>query len=146
MKLLIIIGDRGSGCFFKNFFKSKSTNSNTRSSRLSLGKYFTFNNLIMFSLGVRMNTVDFSDWKIGVPGTVMSPITGLAIAIPVGLLLGIAGVDRQQLIIFGALPPAVLNFLFAEKYGQEPRQVAAMVLMGNMSAVIVIPAVLYFVL
>ncbi|MGB1110139.1 MAG: AEC family transporter [Gammaproteobacteria bacterium] len=102
--------------------------------------------LMLFSLGVRMTGVDMTDWKIGMVGAIMSPLTGLIIAIPVGLALGIEGVDWAQLIIFAALPPAVLNFMFAEKYGQEPRKVAAIVLMGNMVAILVIPATLLVVL
>jgi predicted permease len=51
-----------------------------------------------------------------------------------------------QLIVFAALPPAVLNFMLAERYGIEPRKVAAVVLMGNMMSLLVLPAVLLFVL
>ena len=41
-----------------------------------------------------------------------------------------------MLLVFGALPPAVLNFLFAERYKQEPQRVASIVLIGNLAALI----------
>ena len=45
-------------------------------------------------------------------------------------------------ILFGALPPAVLNFMVAERYNQEPAKVASMVLISNMASAIVIPIAL----
>ena len=50
------------------------------------------------------------------------------------------------LVIFGALPPAVLNFMLAERYDQEPQNVASIVMLGNLASLIVIPLALAFVL
>ncbi len=46
----------------------------------------------------------------------------------------------------GALPPAVLNYMFAERYNQEPDKVASMVLIGNLAAVVFLPLALALVL
>ena len=51
-----------------------------------------------------------------------------------------------MLFVFGALPPAVLNFLFAERYRQEPQRVASIVLIGNLAALIFLPLALAWVL
>ena len=51
-----------------------------------------------------------------------------------------------MLLVFGALPPAVLNFLFAERYKQEPQRVASIVLIGNIAALIFLPLALALVL
>ena len=48
--------------------------------------------------------------------------------------------------MFAALPPAVLNFMLAERYNVEPHKVAAIVLLGNLASLAVIPAVLLLVL
>ncbi len=45
-------------------------------------------------------------------------------------------------VIFGALPPAVLNYVFAERYRQEPGKVASMVMLGNLGALLFIPIAL----
>jgi hypothetical protein len=37
--------------------------------------------------------------------------------------------------VFGALPPAVLNYVFAERYRQEPDKVASIVMIGNVADV-----------
>jgi predicted permease len=102
--------------------------------------------LMLFALGVRMTGVDLSDWRIGLAGAVLCPLTGLAIALPLTTLMPWPPMQAAQLIVFAALPPAVLNFMLAERYDIEPRKVAAVVLLGNLASLLVIPAVLWFVL
>lgn len=102
--------------------------------------------LLLFTLGVRLITVDFSAWRIGVTGAVLSPLAGILIAYAAQQLLHLDTEQFVYLIIFGALPPAVLNYIVAEQYNQEPKQVASIVLLGNMGALLFIPATLVFVL
>lgn len=102
--------------------------------------------LMLFSLGVRMLTIDFGDWQIGLLGALLCPITGLVIAIPYSLLVPLDGSQAAVLLLFSALPPAVLNFMVAERYHQEPQRVASIVLIGNFASILVIPVVLWFIL
>jgi len=102
--------------------------------------------LMLFALGVRMTGVDLHDWRIGLAGALICPLSGLLIALAVGLVLGLEGMQKAQLLVFGALPPAVLNYMLAEQFNQEPRQVASIVLMGNLASLLFIPAVLWLVL
>ena len=102
--------------------------------------------LLLFSLGVRMNDVSFRDWKIPVGAAILRPLAGLLIALGVVRLLGLEGQQAAMLTVFGALPPAVLNFLFAERYRQEPEKVAALVLIGNLFALLSLPLALGLVL
>ena len=37
------------------------------------------------------------------------------------------------------MPPAVMQYLLAERYQQEPERVAAMILLGNALAVVFVP-------
>ena len=58
------------------------------------------------------------------------------------LLSPVLGLDQSQqglLILFGCLPPAVLNFMVAEQYKQEPGKVASIVLIGNVLSVLFVP-------
>ncbi|MEE3288559.1 MAG: AEC family transporter, partial [Pseudomonadota bacterium] len=52
----------------------------------------------------------------------------------------------RQLLLYCALPPAVLVYLVAEQYQQEPQKVAALVGFGNIAAIVIVPAVLPFIL
>jgi predicted permease len=45
----------------------------------------------------------------------------------------------RLLLLFGCLPPAVLHFMVAERFRQEPGKVASIVLIGNMLAVLFVP-------
>ena len=102
--------------------------------------------LMLFALGVRMTGVDLADWRIGTVGALVSPLSGLLVAVPVVKLLSLSEQQAAQLLVFAALPPAVLNFMLAERYGIAPRQVAAIVLLGNMASLAVLPLVLLWVL
>jgi predicted permease len=67
---------------------------------------------------------------------------GLAVALPLAWALDLQGVARSQLLLFAALPPAVLQFILAERFNQEPEKVAAMVLSGNALALVFVPIAL----
>lgn len=98
--------------------------------------------LMLFALGVRMLDVDFSDWKLGALGAVACPASGLILAWPMVYLLDLQGLQVATLWIFAALPPAVLNYMLAEQYQQEPHKVASLVLIGNLGSLVVMPVVL----
>ena len=102
--------------------------------------------LMLFALGVRLIHIDWKDWKIGALGAIVSPLSGLMIALPLAWVMDLPPLQASMLIVFSALPPAVLNYMVAERYNQEPQLVASIVLLGNMAAVLVIPLVLAFVL
>lgn len=102
--------------------------------------------LLLFSLGVRMTDVSLGDWKVSLMGALARPVLGMAVAWGVVQALGIEGQQAAMLIVFGSLPPAVLNFLFAERYKQEPQRVASIVLVGNLAALIFLPVSLALVL
>jgi hypothetical protein len=95
--------------------------------------------LMLFSLGVRLTLLKWEDVPRGLLGAFARPVLGLAVALAVSALLGLEGIARAQLLLFGALPPAVMQFLLAERYQQEPERVAAMILLGNALAVLFVP-------
>ena len=102
--------------------------------------------LLLFSLGVRMISIDLNDWRIGSVAALICPLSGLAIGIPFVQLLPLPGEQASVLLLFSALPPAVLNFLVAERFNQEPEKVASIVLIANFASILVIPAVLWAIL
>ncbi len=102
--------------------------------------------LLLFSLGVRLADSRHADWKLGIAGVITTPLAGLLVALPLIRLIGMEGRDAAMLILFGALPPAVLNYIFAEQYRQEPERVASIVLIGNAASMLIIPLTLVWVL
>lgn len=102
--------------------------------------------LMLVALGVRLTDVDSSQWRIGVTGALLCPLTGLATAWAFIAVSGLTGAEAGVLWLFSVLPPAVLNYILAEHYRRGPAQVASIVVMGNAAALVTIPAALYFIL
>ena len=95
--------------------------------------------MMLLSLGVRLYEVSFDDWRIGVVGGIVCPLTGIAIAALLAPLLDLDPTQQGLLILFGSLPPAVLNFMVAEQFRQEPGKVASIVLIGNLLSIVFVP-------
>jgi predicted permease len=98
--------------------------------------------LVLFALGIRMNDVSTRDLKIAFLGAVWCPLVSLVIAFLLKPLLDLNPIQWSVFLLFAALPPAVLCFMLAEQYKQEPTRVASIVLIGNIAAIIWIPLAL----
>ncbi|MFP8777606.1 AEC family transporter [Hydrogenophaga sp. RWCD_12] len=98
--------------------------------------------MMLFALGVRLTSLTRAGLALGLLGALARPLIGLAIGIPLAWALGIEGAARGQLLLFAALPPAVMQFMLAERYHQEPDKVAAMIMLGNALAVVFVPLAL----
>jgi predicted permease len=72
-------------------------------------------------------------------GAAACPITGLIVAWLLDQVLGLTQEQRGQMYLFASLPPAVFSFMMAEQYKQEPDKVAAIVLLGNLAALVFVP-------
>jgi malate permease and related proteins len=102
--------------------------------------------LMLLALGVRMNDVKRKDFSMSLLAAAVCPVTGLIMA---GIAALIVPMTKEQIglvYLFGALPPAVLNFLVADYYKQEPEKVASIVLVGNIASIVFVPLGLLFAL
>jgi malate permease and related proteins len=95
--------------------------------------------MMLLSLGVRLADVRWNEWRLGIVGGVLRPVSGVVVAALVGRAMGLSTTQQGLLILFGCLPPAVLNFMVAEQFRQEPAKVASIVLIGNALAVAFVP-------
>lgn len=98
--------------------------------------------LMLFTLGVRMTATTLEGWHVGLVGAVLRPVAGVGLALAVGLALRLEPTQLGLLTLYGSLPPAVLNFLLAEEYRQDPQQVASIVLLGHLVSLVAVPAAL----
>lgn len=102
--------------------------------------------LMLFSLGAQLTYLKRSGLKIGLVSTATSLLTG-AIAFAVILwLIPLPHIEMQMMVLFTMLPPAVMNYLFAERYKLDGSAVAAMVLYGNVLSLFTMPILLWFAL
>lgn len=98
--------------------------------------------LMLFALGVRLTDARITAIGLGVFAAVMRPLIGMALAWGILQVVELPAREQALLLVFGALPPAVLNYIFAERYRQEPEKVASLVLIGNLAAVLFLPLAL----
>jgi len=61
-------------------------------------------------------------------------------------LIGAEGVNRQVLLLYGALPAAVVNFVLTEKYRQDPALAASIVVISTFISIFTIPVVFWLIL
>jgi hypothetical protein len=102
--------------------------------------------VMLLSLGVRMLDVKREDFSNSLLGAAVCPLTGLLIAGVAAIWLPMNKTQIGLVYLFGSLPPAVLNFLVADYYKQEPEKVASIVLVGNIASIVFIPFGLWFAL
>lgn len=98
--------------------------------------------MMLFALGVRLTALTRDGLAMGLLGALARPLIGLALGLPLAWAMGLEGAARGQLLLFAALPPAVMQFMMAERYRQEPDKVAAMIMLGNALAAVFVPLAL----
>ncbi|HEY5714777.1 MAG TPA: AEC family transporter, partial [Psychromonas sp.] len=102
--------------------------------------------LMLFSLGTQLTYLNRSGLKIGLLSTLSSLLTGAITFAVILLLIPLPHIELQMMVLFTMLPPAVMNYLFAERYKLDGSTVAAMVLYGNVLSLFTMPVLLWFAL
>lgn len=100
----------------------------------------------LFTLGVGFATFRIERWSTGIVGALLCPLSGLLVAWPLTRLLPLTAPMQGLLLLYSALPPAVMNYIFAEQYRQDPALVSAIVVGGNVASLVFVPLALYLAL
>ncbi|EGU35194.1 AEC family transporter [Vibrio scophthalmi] len=102
--------------------------------------------VMLLSLGAQMCNMRLSGLKIGLVCSIQSLATGAIAFAIIYWLIPLPTMQLQMMVLFAMLPPAVMNFLFAERFQISPSEVASMVLYGNFFSVLTLPILLTFAL
>ena len=97
----------------------------------------------LFTVGVGFATFRVERWSIGIVGAVLCPLSGLLIAWPLVQFLPMSKAMQGVLLLYAALPPAVMNYIFADRYQQDPGLVSAIVVVCNIASIVFVPLALY---
>ncbi len=97
----------------------------------------------LLTLGVSFTSFRVERWSVGVVGALLRPIAGLLIAWPLTRLLPLSEPMQGLLLLYSALPPAILTYVIADRYAQEPELVSAIVVLGNIASLAFVPLALY---
>lgn len=95
--------------------------------------------MMLLSLGARLSSSHVSDAKAGMMSTLISLGTRLIAALLILELLPLQGIERGAIILFACMPPAVFNFMLADRFNCEPNKVASMVIVGHVASLVFLP-------
>jgi predicted permease len=102
--------------------------------------------IMLISLGYRLHEVESIQWGHALGGALLRVVGGFAVANLAVFLIGAQGVNRQVLLLYGALPAAVINFVLTEKYRQDPALAASIVVISTALSLVSIPLVFWLIL
>jgi len=88
--------------------------------------------LVLFAMGARFASVHPDHLGVGIGYGLLRPAAGLAAYLLVRPWFELAPLHAHMLLVFAVLPPAVFNFLLAERYGYQSSLVASITLIGNL--------------
>jgi predicted permease len=98
--------------------------------------------LMLLTLGVSLSKMHPESLGRSVTLSAIRLGLGVSAGFLLTTLLGIEGLTRKVLILQASMPVGVLNYLFAQRYGRTPEQVASLVLVSTLLSVVSIPVLL----
>ena len=98
--------------------------------------------MMLLSLGARLAETPTTQWRAGVVGAIATPVVRIVAALVLLQFLPLSDVQRGAFLLFAALPPAVFNYLLADRFGREPEMVASIVMAGHFASVVLLPLAL----
>ncbi len=102
--------------------------------------------LMLMSLGYSLASLRMTSLRTSVVLALVRLLGGFAIGWGVAWLFGLEGVARGVVVIQSAMPAAVLNYLFAARYGNNPQDVAGLVVVSTTLAMFLLPVFLWTVM
>lgn len=102
--------------------------------------------VMLLSLGSQMTNMRLAGLRVGLISTAQSLTTGAVAFALIYFFIPLPTMQLQMMVLFTMLPPAVMNYLFAERFHIEPTNVASMVLFGNFLCLFTLPLLLIFAL
>lgn len=102
--------------------------------------------LMLVALGAALATLDVRLFGRAALFSVARLGLGFLAGLAVVTAFGLTGVERGIVLIQSTMPVAVFNYLFAQRYGRSPAEVAGLVLVSTVLSFLTLPALLWFAL
>ncbi|MEK6223488.1 MAG: AEC family transporter, partial [Thermodesulfobacteriales bacterium] len=99
---------------------------------------------MIFALGYKLSEVKLNHVGRSFLFCSMRVLVGVMAGVLVVWLFKLEGIVAQVVILQSAMPPAVFNFVLAEKYNQDSKTVASIILAGTILSIITTPIILAF--
>ena len=102
--------------------------------------------LMLLSLGHSLARLRFSSLGRGLMFSTARLFGGFAIGWLVATLLGLDGLARGVVVVQSSMPSAVYNYMFAERFGNQPEEVAGVVVVSTLMAIPLLPIFMWTVM
>jgi hypothetical protein len=99
--------------------------------------------LMLLQLGASLGRLKVATLPRALLLAALRIVMGGAVGFAVTFLFGLNGTARSVLILLSAMPAAVFNYLFALRWQNEPEEIAGIVVVSTLAAIITAPALLY---
>jgi len=100
--------------------------------------------LMLLNLGFQLRTLEVGDFGHAISAVAIRVAGGFGFSMLFVTLFAVNGIDRQVLLLHSVMPAAVINAVMAQRYGTDPRLVAASIVIGTLLSILTIPAMLLF--
>jgi predicted permease len=100
--------------------------------------------MMLMALGLRLRTVRIEAWRGPLVATTARVVGGYAMGSLFVQAVGLQGVARDCLLLASIMPAAVVNFVFAEKYGNESGAVATAIAVSTAVSLVTTPLLLAY--
>ncbi|MCB2100858.1 MAG: AEC family transporter [Rhodobacterales bacterium] len=102
--------------------------------------------MMLITLGISLARLAVTRMSRSLGLSVLRLVMGFLVGLGVAQALGLEGAARGVLILDSAMPAAVFNYLFAQRYNNAPEEVAGIVVISTALAFLILPALMWFVL
>jgi len=101
---------------------------------------------MIFALGYKLSEVALTDVSKSFLVGGMRIFFGVILGMLTVSVFKLDGVASKVVILQSAMPPAIFNFVLAEKYNQDSERVASIILAGTLISVVTTPVIIAFLL
>jgi predicted permease len=102
--------------------------------------------VMQFTLGVSLARLELTSIRRTFALAVLKIALGASVGFAMAALLGFEGVAAGVLVLNCAMPVAVFNYMFASKYQRSPAEVASIIVLSTLIAIVTIPILISFLL
>ncbi len=101
---------------------------------------------MLIMLGASLAQLGISDLKPAIIIALSRIVVGILTGLAVIFLLSLSGTEAGTVFLMAAMPAAIINYVFAERYYPDSQKVAGAVLISTLATFAILPAILWFAL
>lgn len=101
---------------------------------------------MIFALGYKLSELRLSKVFTSFLFGSLRIFLGLSLGVLLVKIFGLEGIEAKVVILQAAMPPAVFNFVLAEKYNQDSKTVASIIMAGTIVSFFALPVIISYLL